>query len=470
MEVEGRLRAGTGLAEAGGVSAAGPRLRLLGIDALESLPGLRRLSADHRRAMQVVAHVLPFRANNYVVDELIDWSDIPSDPIFQLTFPQPGMLEPGHHRLMSEALAVGDRNAIAAAADRIRRELNPHPGGQLTHNVPALDDEPVPGVQHKYRETCLVFPAAGQTCHAYCSFCFRWSQFVGMKDMRFATDRGMRFRNYLRAHPEVTDVLLTGGDPMVMSADVLARYVEPLLEPGLEHVQSIRIGTKALAYWPYRFVTDPDADALMRLFERVAAAGRHLAVMAHFEHWRELSTPAVEAAIARLRSVGAVIRTQAPLVRHVNDDPAVWARMWQDQVRLGLVPYYMFVERDTGASRYFALPLHRALTIHRRATGMVSGLARTARGPVMSTHPGKVVVDGVMEVADAAFFVLSFLQARHPDWCRRPFLADFDPQALWLSDLRPALGADRFFFEDERHEHGAPVVRTRRGRRQAVGS
>ena len=101
---------------------------------------------------------------------------------------------------------------------------------------------------------------------------------------------------------------------------------------------------------------------------------------------------------------------------------------------------------------------------------MVSGLARTARGPVMSTHPGKIVVDGVMEISGAAFFVLSFLQARDPDWCRRPFLADFDPQARWLSDLRPALGAPRFFFEEaERRSDEATAAGRKRRQKQAVG-
>ena len=69
------------------------------------------------------------------------------------------------------------------------------------------------GVQHKYRETCLVFPSAGQTCHAYCTFCFRWAQFVGTKDWKLVTDESMRFCEYIRRHPEITDVLLTGWGP-----------------------------------------------------------------------------------------------------------------------------------------------------------------------------------------------------------------------------------------------------------------
>ena len=106
---------------------------------------------------------------------------------------------------------------IIDLSNDIRLELNPHPAGQMTANVPSLEGIPVPGVQHKYRETALIFPSSGQTCHAYCTFCFRWAQFVGMNDLKFATDESNRFQDYLRNHKEITDILLTGGDPMIMS-------------------------------------------------------------------------------------------------------------------------------------------------------------------------------------------------------------------------------------------------------------
>jgi L-lysine 2,3-aminomutase len=120
-----------------------------------------------------------------------------------------------------------------------------------------------------------------------------------------------------------------------MRAWHLRAYIEPLLRPGFEHIRHIRIGTKALAFWPYKFVTDPDADTLLRLFEKVGRKGRHLALMAHFTHPRELETPIVRQAIERIRRTGAVIRTQAPLVRHINDSSSTWTEMWKAQVRLG---------------------------------------------------------------------------------------------------------------------------------------
>ena len=414
---------------------------------LAEMPQLRGLSSAQRDEMLAVAHVLPFRVNNYVVDELIDWRRVVEDPIFHLTFPQPGMLSARQRRRVLDV--IDSRRELRGVVSEIRSELNPHPSGQLTHNVPVHDDEPVRGVQHKYAETALVFPSFGQSCHAFCTYCFRWAQFVGDRELKFATDREMNFLGYLREHEEITDVLFTGGDPMTMSADVLARYVEPLLGPGYEHIETIRFGTKMLSYWPYRVLTDDDSSEFLELLQRIVSAGKHLAVMAHFSHPRELETLAAQAAIGRLRDSGAVIRAQAPLIRHVNDDPDIWAAMWRAQVGLGVVPYYMFVERDTGPKDYFSVPLASAVEIHREATAQVSGLARTARGPVMSAHPGKVVVDGTVEVGRRRYFSLRLLQARAPEWCGRPFLAEFDPEATWLSDLRPAFGEREFFFESE---------------------
>ncbi len=417
---------------------------------LEDLPQLRALTPARRRAMQAVAAVLPFRANAYVVEELIDWSAVPDDPIFRLTFPQPDMLAASELARIESLMTAGAApQAIRAVAREIQAELNPHPAGQQALNVPQLDGEPLRGMQHKYRETVLFFPGQGQTCHAYCTYCFRWAQFVGVSDLRFAASRPDGLVTYLHAHPEVTNVLLTGGDPMIMQASALRRHVEPLLDPSLEHVGTIRIGTKAPAYWPQRFTTDPDADELLRLFEEIRAAGRQVALMAHYSHPRELSTPIAREALRRIQDAGAVVRCQAPLIRGVNDDSETWAELWNTQVRLGAVPYYMFVERDTGPRDYFAVPLAHALRIYDDAYRVLTGLARTVRGPSMSTTPGKVLVDGVARVGGEQVFVLKFLQARNPAWVGRPFFARFDRHAVWLDELRPAFGEEAFFFEKE---------------------
>ncbi len=421
------------------------RFRALGPDEMLRLPQLRNLSERTRTAMRAVARVLPFRVNPYVVDELIDWSNVPDDPIFQLTFPQPEMLSAGDRAMMEHL--DGDRAALVSAARSIQRGLNPHPAGQVEHNVPMIAGRRLPGLQHKYRETVLFFPAQGQTCHAYCSYCFRWPQFVGLDDLKFAARETDDLIGYLKAHPDVNSVLITGGDPMIMRSALLRRYIEPLLAADLPGLTSIRIGTKSVAYWPQRYVEDSDADDVLRLFEQVVASGKTLALMAHYSHPRELSTPVARQALARILATGAIVRCQAPLIRRVNDDAATWSTLWRTEVQLGAVPYYMFVVRDTGARRYFEVPLARAWSIYREAFASVSGLARTVRGPSMSATPGKIVVDGVTTVAGEKVFALRLLQARDPAYVGRPFFARFDPDASWFDQLRPAFGEARFFFE-----------------------
>lgn len=429
---------------------------------IDRIPALKVLDPDQILRMKAVSAVLPFRVNEYVVEELIDWDRVPEDPIFQLTFPQEGMLGRKDLSRMIDLLRRGaSEGEVKEAAREIQLALNPHPAGQMELNVPRLDGEPIPGVQHKYRETVLFFPSQGQTCHAYCTYCFRWAQFVGIDELKFAGREAASLVKYLRERPEVQSLLFTGGDPMIMKTAVIRKYVEPLLGPKTDHLISIRFGTKATAYWPYRFLTDPDADDLLRLFEEIVRAGKHVAVMAHFSHPRELETPAAQAAIRRITSSGAVVRCQAPVIRRVNDDAIAWAEMWRSQVALGAVPYYMFVERDTGPKNYFEVPLARALEIFTTAYRRVSGLARTVRGPSMSATPGKVLVDGVAEVNGERAFVLKFLQARNPAWVNRPFFARYDERATWLRDLVPAFGEKEFFFrpamETIRKDHRQPA-------------
>ncbi|MEV5652083.1 lysine 2,3-aminomutase [Nocardia sp. NPDC052254] len=409
---------------------------------LAELARHRGMSDAYLRDLRVVSAVLPFRINDYVADELIDWSAAPDDPMFRLTFPHRDMLPPSVFTAVAGLLDTGAAPAaLAETVAAARHAMNPHPGGQLEDNVPTLGGEPVLGLQHKYRETVLVFPSQGQTCHSYCGYCFRWAQFVG-SETRQALSAPDRMTGYLREHPAVTDLLFTGGDPMIMRTAVLRSWVEPFLAADLEHVTTLRFGTKALSYWPARFTSDPDADDLLRLLEQCVAAGRHVAVMAHFSHPRELETAAAQRAIERVRATGAVIRAQAPLVAHVNDNAESWARLWRQCVVAGIVPYYMFVERDTGARSYFEVPLTRALRIYVDAVSRVSGLARTARGPVMSTHIGKIVVDGAPTIHGERVLALRVLQARDPALVGRQFFARYDRDACWFDDLEPAPGSE----------------------------
>lgn len=340
--------------------------------------------------------------------------------MFRLTFPQPAMLPQTDLHLLCRNLSEGtDRVKMQQIADSMRRRMNPHPGKQKEESVPILGGKRVPGMQHKYQETVMIFPAEvrssctsvwavadykltriswkGQFCHTYCTYCFRWAQFtaVGSSQALSTRDRTL-VTEYVRSQPQVSDVLFTGGDP--------------------------------IAWWPERYLSDPDAGELLGLFARTVDAGLHLTIQAHFTHPRELLDPTTQKAIRAVRSTGTCdgalsgttdvclvltlprpstlvpsrftfIATSDINKRHINDHSSTWAEMWRQQTRQGMVSYYMFVERDTGASHYFSVPLASTAQIFAAAYATVSGTARTVRGPCMSTSPAKVCVLGDEMVA-----------------------------------------------------------------------
>jgi len=427
------------------------KFKAIGINQLEQIEQLSNLPAEYRKILRAVSMVLPFRANNYIVDELIDWNNIPEDPIFQLTFPQPGMLK---EEYLNEIIDLIDSDASEAELNslilKIREEMNPHPAFQVEMNVPREKGSEMRGLQHKYPETVLFFPKQGQICSAYCTYCFRWAQFSGMEDLHFSASDPYELVRYLESHPLVTDVLMTGGDPLSMSTKLLRRYIEPLLKrPG--NLRSIRIGTKFPAFWPYRFTTDRDAQDLMKLFEEIVDSGIHLAVMAHYSHYRELETTAAREAVKAIRKTGAEIRSQSPVLNHINNSSDVWSTMWQKQVELGIIPYYMFMARNTGAREYFSIPIEKAYEIYSQAVSRVSGLGRTVRGPVMSCSPGKVLIDGIVKLNNKKVFALKFIQGRNPDWVNRLFFAQYDNKADWMDQMQP-LSDEGFFYEEEFEE------------------
>jgi KamA family protein len=414
----------------------------------KDIPQLHYLSDEQKFNIEVVGTVLPFKTNNYVLDELIDWNNFETDPFFILNFPQKEMLDKKSFKLIASLLEQNAaKKEVQDAVRKIRLNMNPNPAGQES-NVPVFEGKKLNGIQHKYREILLFFPTQGQTCHAYCTFCFRWPQFA-LNEFKFAMKEADVLVKYLKAHPEITDVLFTGGDPAIMKTRFFEAYFDALADADIPNLKNIRIGTKSLAYWPYRFTTDSDADDLLRLFKRMKKKGFNIALMAHFNHPGELQTDAVKEAVKRLLSAGVQIRSQSPLLRHINANADIWAENWKEQIKLGIIPYYMFIARDTGPRDYFAITLNQAWHIFRNAYNQVSGICRTVKGPSMSCQPGKVQVVGVSEIKGQKVFVLNFLQGREPRWVGKPFFAKYNTDAVWIDDLEPAFGDPEFFFDDD---------------------
>ena len=211
----------------------------------------KNLSDQELKELELVSHILPFKVNNYILDELIDWNNKETDPMFNLYFFNKHMLHSEQLDLLQNSYyntkTIEAKNEIIK---QIRSELNPHPAKQMTANVPILNNKRIKGLQHKYKETCLIFPKSGQTCHSYCTFCFRWAQFIGDDDQKFYTDSSGLHIEYIKKNKEITDLLFTGGDPMIMSVLKLKEIVSPFLSNEFEHIKNIRIGTKSIVNFP----------------------------------------------------------------------------------------------------------------------------------------------------------------------------------------------------------------------------
>lgn len=400
---------------------------------------MRYIPEEERKEIEIAAKVIPFKTNNYVVDYLIDWENYRNDPIYILNFPNREMfVKNQYERVKSVIEGNHTGEEVNKVINSIRMEMNPHPAQQMT-NVPVLNGEELKGAQHKYRDIILFFPSQGQTCHAHCTFCFRWPQFVKELDLKFSMREIGKVTEYIRKNKSINEILFTGGDPMVMSPAELSVYIDYLLESAPQNLRNIRFGTKSLTYWPFTFIPDlnEEAEAMLEIFRKITRSGMHLSIMAHFNHPIELLNEIVQRAIWNIRQTGAEIRTQAPILNKINDRSSDWSKMWKEQVSLGMIPYYMFVERETGPYNYFSIPLAKVYETYQEAIRNTGSFAKTVTGPVMSASEGKVQIMGVVSnPADGnKYFMMQYV--RHRDYKKtfRPFYMNYSSEATWVSQL-----------------------------------
>ncbi|MDI9311419.1 MAG: lysine 2,3-aminomutase [Limnohabitans sp.] len=369
-----------------------------------------QLPEKEKQTFDILTRVFHFKANNYVLENLIDWKKVPNDPIYKLLFPQKEML-PAHDYALLQELVIRDINKeqLETFIKRVQQKMQP----TIIHcksSIPHLNNVPIKGMYSNFGTIVSLFPdPMVKTCHSYCSYCFRWNMFGNTETQHSASYHDpMTPIPWLLEHPEISDVLFTGADPLVLPTSVLKKYIDPILE--IDSVKVIRISSKSLAWWPYRFTTDKDAQALLQLFVYIQSRGKHLNFCAHFTHPKELENEVVKTAIKNIRATGTVIRCQGPLVKNINDQPEIWSTLWNQQIALGLIPYYMFIEADHHPESCFRIPLAKALSIFQEAQKTTTGLARTVRGPVFMNDLNRVLLDGITEINEEKYFVLKSLQ------------------------------------------------------------
>lgn len=344
-----------------------------------------QLNESDKAAMRLVEERYVFRATDYYL-KLIDWDD-PRDPIRQLILPR-----------IEELNDWGRLDPCDEAANTVAH-----------------------GIQHKYPDTALLL--CNEVCGGYCRYCFRKRLFMdGNDEVSKDVSAGIA---YIAGHPEITNVLLTGGDPLIMSTRRLSEIIAALRQ--IPHVRVIRLGSKMPAFNPVRILDD---DALLDMLARHSTADKRIYLMAHFDHPRELTDTALRALDELTRS-GVILTNQCPIIRGVNDDAAVLSELFRRLSWIGCTPYYLFQGRPTSGNDPYRVPIVEGWNLFQAAVGWGAGLARRARF-VMSHASGKIEI----LMVDDAHIHLRYHRAKNPAHSGQLLICERDDEACWLDELK----------------------------------
>jgi lysine 2,3-aminomutase len=358
------------------------------LSTISELDNLVGLTSKERNAMETVSETFPFRSNEYYLS-LIDWKD-GHDPLRRIVIPDPS-------------------------------ELN---GGGCLDPSCEKDFTRKPGLQHKYNQTGLLLLT--DVCGGICRFCFRKRLFMGneretVKDVSEGID-------YIREHKEITNVLLTGGDPLTLETRRFELILRQLHQ--IEHVNIIRIGSKMLAYNPYRILNDKD---LCYVLSRYSTPEKRIYLMAHFNHPQEMTDMSVQAA-HELQKAGVVVVNQTPILNGINSEPEIFTELFRKLTFAGISPYYVFQCRPSQGNRIFQVPVEQSYEIVQKSWQACSGLAKRARF-VMSHATGKIEIVG--KTAGQVF--MRYHQSADPANIGKFMVFRSNPVARWFDDYRHIL-------------------------------
>lgn len=344
---------------------------------------IKQLTEAERKRLRRIIDKYDFRSNEYYLS-LINWED-PEDPIRRIIIPGEGELK-----------EYGKWDASDEASNYV-----------------------VPGCQHKYKTTALLL--VSEVCGGYCRFCFRKRLF--RNDITEANPNPGPGIEYIKKHPEINNVLLTGGDSLILSNKKLANILKQLRE--IDHVKIIRLGSKLPAYFPMRIYEDLEFLSLIRKY---TAPDKRIYVMAHFNHPNELTLQAMRG-IKALHDAGAIVVNQTPILKGINDNPTVLAELLNQLSWAGVTPYYFFINRPVAGNHDFVLSLKEAYGVVEQAKAVTSGLGKRVR-LVMSHKSGKIEI---LAIHDNKAY-LKYHQSKTGEYGEFMILECPD-DATWFDDL-----------------------------------
>ncbi|WP_268870599.1 KamA family radical SAM protein [Halalkalibacter wakoensis] len=348
-----------------------------------NLDKIKEIPEHEKEKLKKITEKYVFRVNDYYLN-LIDWSN-PNDPIRKLVIPNEGELEEYGRWDASDE----DTNYS------------------------------VPGCQHKYATTALLI--VSEVCGAYCRYCFRKRLFRNdVKEAMSDVEPGLK---YIEEHPEINNVLLTGGDSLILATKKLRMIFERLR--AIDHVKIIRLGSKMPVFNPMRIYED---EELLKLISEYSTADKRIYVMAHINHPVEITEEAKKGFQA-LHDAGAIVVNQTPVLKGINDDPDVLAELLDKLSWAGVTPYYFFVNRPVAGNNDFVLTLKELYDIVEKAKARTSGLGKRVRLS-MSHTSGKIEI---LAIEDGKAY-LKYHQSRDNEYGKFMVL-DCPDDATWFDDL-----------------------------------
>ncbi len=369
-----------------------------------NIDDIPQLSDREKARLREVTNFFAFRSNEYYL-RLIDW-DNPNDPIRRLIIPNE-----------DELSDWGEMDACNERSITVRK-----------------------GVQHKYASTALLL--VHEVCNSFCRYCFRKRLFINSgNEVTYNIDEGIE---YIKEHEEVNNVLLTGGDPLVLPTRRLEKIIKALRE--IDHVRIIRLGTKMIAFNPYRFINDPE---LLEMLSRYSQPDRKIYIVCHFDHPREI-TPQARQAVHMLQKAGCILTNQNPIIKGISDKPSVMSELWNKLSYMGMPQYYVFQCRPTAGNEPYAVPITEAYFKIEEAKRRCSGLAKRLKY-VMSHESGKIEVVGV----DDNFIYMRYHRAKLEDDEQKFVVCYRDDEAYWFDHLTVVEGlGDQIIADEMTHRAG----------------
>jgi len=361
------------------------------INSIEKLKEYVELSdAEEKELEEVVGHH-PMNIPRYYLN-LIDWSEPQKDPIALLAIPR------------KDELVVSGANG----------ETTKDPYGDEKHNKGN-------GILHKYPYSALV--VASDYCSMYCRHCFR-KAIVGLPNDK-TVESFEQAAKYIREHKEITNVVISGGDPLLLPTPLLKRVLNSLVD--IEHLNYVRIGSRTPVVYPMRFFDDELIQVFREFNER-----KTLYLPTHFNHTSEI-TEVSRQAVLRVRQAGVTVNNQAVLLKGVNDTADQIESLMNGLTTIGVNPYYLYQCMPvTRVRNHFQVPLKRGIDLVDKAKQRLDGYAKRFKF-IMGHDSGKIEIIGRME--DQIILKQIHSRPETPELASQMMIYKLSDQAGWMEDL-----------------------------------